>query len=758
MARQSHSWVEATDGDALELALLRDCLYAFQGIEGRLIKFDPVAEAHILHPSLSLSYGPGALDVVLHVTEMGWLFRKISEFAGRARRSPREMGVVGQALGHVLEDEITEYYRLMAVLETQLNEQEQQDHRLARRPPPPTAPCAHDTSLYSTFTAAAARPGGLTLRRLAVWVEEPLQRLRLLGTMCDSMHHVRGGALISVLHLHSQQGDSVARSLIHRMLARVSLPLFEMLRRWILEGELSDAHGEFFVVVVADPQGRESRRERAPGLGAPHAQDSDESLWHHRYALRPGMIPRFLPEALAHKILVLGKSINFMRRCCCDQGWSDSEPRGNPSSASTLLPTAEARHARHAAELYEISHDKMDGLQGVVDGVAAVVNARLLSLLMGPRYQLMTHLRALKKFITLAQGDFVTCLLDAVGPELSKSADQLYRHDLTGKLEAALRTSNAQYEDTDILNRVGVRLLPASGGKEGWEVFVLDYHVHAPVSAVVHRKALETYGRIFQLLFRVKRVEWALGTSWKEHMMVGQLPRRGGGGREEESRMACILQRCNLTRREMVHFVANLSSFMWFEVLEASWTQLEADIGAASDLDAVIAAHDAYLLRVTQTSFLSPDKAPFLTALQDVLSSILGFCALHADLCREVLRAKELDRASEKAVGRRGVVGEERAEAAGTGVKREGGIKVGPYEERVEATTARFERACEELIDLLHAQDRGTQAAVAEADAVRFLVFRLDFNLFYTHQRLARGRRASFDKPAVPVEGSIPVL
>lgn len=65
------------------------------------------------------------------------------------------------------------------------------------------------------------------------------------------------------------------------------------------------------------------------------------------------------------------------------------------------------------------------------------------------------------------------------------------------------------------------------------------------------------------------------------------------------------------------------------------------------------------------------------------------------------------------------------------------------YAERVALTTGEFERACERLMELLQQQEKGAagrQAAVAEADAVRFLVFRLDFNLFYTRQRLTRKR------------------
>ena len=54
-----------------------------------------------------------------------------------------------------------------------------------------------------------------------------------------------------------------------------------------------------------------------------------------------------------------------------------------------------------------------------------------------------SHLHALKQFLLLSQGDFVICLMDVVGPELKKRANQLYRHNLSGMLESALQGSNA---------------------------------------------------------------------------------------------------------------------------------------------------------------------------------------------------------------------------------------------------------------------------------------------------------------------------
>jgi len=60
----------------------------------------------------------------------------------------------------------------------------------------------------------------------------------------------------------------------------------------------------------------------------------------------------------------------------------------------------------------------------------------------------------------------------------------VHRHNLSGVLESAIRATNAQFEDEDILNRLDVRLLEQSPGDNGWDVFSLDYHVDGPIGTV----------------------------------------------------------------------------------------------------------------------------------------------------------------------------------------------------------------------------------------------------------------------------------
>jgi hypothetical protein len=342
---------------------------------------------------------------------------------------------------------------------------------------------------------------GLTLLRLRAWMQDPIERMSLMARLVDSAGPFRGGALVSRLHAHSLHGDPAACALVKRVMYSVCGPLYIMLTRWLLQGELHDPHNEFFI-------------------GTNHSTfNPSSSSWQHLYFLRPSMLPSFLEQSIAEKILVIGKSINFIKLC------QQKMPKDSPSNESNTKAsksykgyrqinkskvlglygqvvdradpgTAVPLHGRDGEHSDESDDDDwsrsgQDGvtsskpLQGaqpdntgvpsqqqleeslkglryggeaqladVVSSILSSTDARLLNL-MESRFHITTHLLALKKFLLLGQGDFVTCLMDSVGPELKKRANQQYRHNLTGLLEGALRASNAQYEQPWVLDRVG---------------------------------------------------------------------------------------------------------------------------------------------------------------------------------------------------------------------------------------------------------------------------------------------------------------
>ena len=86
------------------------------------------------------------------------------------------------------------------------------------------------------------------------------------------------------------------------------------------------------------------------------------------------------------------------------------------------------------------------------------------------RFQLLEHMGALRKYLLLGQGDIMRYLLDLLESELSQPATQLYPHNLAGILEIAIRGTNTQFEQADILQRLDVRLLEIQPGDTGWDM------------------------------------------------------------------------------------------------------------------------------------------------------------------------------------------------------------------------------------------------------------------------------------------------
>ena len=126
---------------------------------------------------------------------------------------------------------------------------------------------------------------------------------------------------------------------------------------------------------------------------------------------------------------------------------------------------------------------------------------------------------------------------------------------LSGILETAIRATNAQFEDQEILDRLDVRLLDVQPGDTGWDVFSLDYKVTGPISAVFGRNILTRYLMLFNSLWRAKRMEWILARVWTRQTNLNKvcLP--------YVPELRSILHTANLLSSEMIHFVHQVFNF-----------------------------------------------------------------------------------------------------------------------------------------------------------------------------------------------------
>ncbi|WCJ34041.1 Gamma-tubulin complex component 3 [Euphorbia peplus] len=560
------------ENEVSEEVLVRDVLYACQDIDGKYVKFDMNVDGYVLLDTVKVAR-PTRL-MIRKLCELGWLFRKVKRYISESMdRFPAEdVGTVGQAFCAALQDELSEYYKLLNVLGAQ-----------AMSP----IPLVSETANSGNY---------LSLRRLSVWFAEPMVKMRLMAVLVDKCRVLRGGAMAGAIHLHAQHGDPLVHEFMKSLLQRVCSPLFEMVRSWVLEGELEDIFSEFFVV------------------GQPVKA---ESLWREGYRLHTGMLPSFISQSLAQRILRTGKSINFLRVCCDDRGWAD---------AATESAAAAGTTTRRGS----LGYGETDALETLVDEAAKRIDKHLLNV-MYTRYKFKDHCLAIKRYLLLGQGDFVQYLMDIVGPELSEPANSLSSFKLAGLLESAIRSSNAQYDDRDILDRLRVKMMPHGTGDRGWDVFSLDYDARVPLDTVFTESVMSRYLRIFNFLWKLRRVEHALIGAWKTmkpNCITSHSFTKIHGA--VKSQLLSTLRRCQVLWDEMNHFVTNLQYYIMFEVLEVSWSDFSNEMEAARDLDDLLTAHEKYLHSIVEKSLLGERSQSLYKSLFVLFDLILRFRS-HAD-------------------------------------------------------------------------------------------------------------------------------
>ncbi|KAL9029000.1 MAG: hypothetical protein Q9196_002708 [Gyalolechia fulgens] len=387
----------------------------------------------------------------------------------------------------------------------------------------------------------------------------------------------------------SSHGDPFVAAFAERMLIQVTRPFYDMLRQWIYDGELSDPYHEFFV--------HEQRSSRDASNQPDPRRAPATSVWEDKYKLEENMIPTIITEDFARKIFLIGKSLNFIRYSCGDSAWVEAYCK----DASREL------HYGDTATL-EISIDK----------AYQTTMTRLIDL-MDNKFQLFEHLRALKKYLLLGQGDFIALLMESLSANLDRPAGSQYRHTLTAQLEHAIRGSNAQYDSPEVLRRLDARLLELSHGEIGWDVFTLEYKVDTPVDVVITAWASKQYLVVFNFLWRIKRVEFALGSTWRRCMTGARgvlATVDGESSRDWKNARCCIA--------EMIHFVNQLQYYILFEVIEASWDHLQTAITKpGTTLDDLIEAHTAYLKAITHKGLLGSARSSLTGSREDSFTSQL---------------------------------------------------------------------------------------------------------------------------------------
>jgi gamma-tubulin complex component 3 len=566
-----------------EPSLLRDLPFVLQGLSSRNLVFE---SSQILKLPTTL---PVPILSLLHtLAEPSLLYKGLAEFV-----ESNDGGLVGQSFRSALSKELRAYLGVVATLEGEIR------RALAM--------------LNGTQLQHELGKVGVTLKRCVFWTREATMGLRLMKLMVeeskgnsnasltandnDSNTGKKGGELITLIHSFSlSHGDPFVGAFAERLLSHVTRPFYDMLRQWIYDGELADPYLEFFVSEHQDSGENDSVNGGDKKGGA-------TSVWEDKYKLDNRMIPTIITEEFANKVFLIGKTLNFIRYGCGDASWVESYSK---DASKELQYGDTAKLERSIGEAYKTTMARLTHL-------------------MADKFMLFEHLNALKKYLLLGSGDFIAILMESLSSNLDRPANSQYRHTLTAQLEHAVRNSNAQFDDPEVLRRLDSRMLELSHGEIGWDVFTLEYKIDAPVDVIVTPYGSKQYLKVFNFLWRIKRVEFALSSTWRK-LQTGS---RGIlAAVSDKLGSDWKLARCAIA--EMVHFVNQLQYYILFEVIESSWSDLQKALRKPeATLDDMITAHARYLNSITRKGLLGSagirQHTDFTTQLHELLKGMLSY-------------------------------------------------------------------------------------------------------------------------------------
>ncbi|XP_016956200.1 gamma-tubulin complex component 3 [Drosophila biarmipes] len=552
-----------------------NAIYSFTGVQGKFLKKDVVSGDFKLDPLHMGALTEGQAAMLLRLSALGYYHDLVVSYTD-VSTGLNALGLTGQALISKLKEELTDFYGQVAVLHDAVN-------------------------LYRKAKAngnadCGGEPGGveeLTLFKLLAWYTKPLYRMYWLHKIAKDCTMKKGGLLASTVYAMLDNGHSMVNKLVDDILIAICGPLVRMISKWMLQGDINDPHNEFFV---------ESLNEVA-----------DDRLWHDKFRIRQPMVPKFLSTELADKILRTGKCINFLREVCQVEG-----PIGGREELRTVIES-------NVAHIYSYVPDTK--WHAAVETCYQQTSKHVLDIMVGS-HKLLDHLQAMRRYMLLGQGDFVSILIDNMKDELERNGCDIYANDLTSMLDAALRFTNAQFDDPDILNHLDIIVQRPFAGDIGWDIISLKYIVHGPLATMLE-PTMPTYKQVFKPLWRMKHMEFVLTTKiWKVQMGNAKALR------PMHAEIGKVSHRLNLFTSEMMHFIHQIQYYVLFEVIECNWVELQKQIQQATALDDILDAHEKFLQTIKVGCFVD-DETNLEHLLEAVYDNIIGLETWQSNFYRE---------------------------------------------------------------------------------------------------------------------------
>ena len=636
-----------------EKDLINDLLFVFEGINGKYIAYDAEEDAYVLNKIIP--WNEDIYNIVNSLSEIGWLYKKIKMYLDFYKESNIQSQFI-KSFVNALQNELNNYFKLISFFR-KLNSEQNMNNNMNDK-----------------------RSQNLNLKNIVLWTLVPKETLKWLASCCESLHSLKGTSVLSQIYSFVHYGG--CNNYLNNILNEVSKPFILFVLNWIKYGDLQDLNKEFFVDILTGIKDDDiwNLQYQLVGKNVPNFMKREPTIKIFEAGKCIHFIRNYCQENynLSNLKNIL---INLIKKYSAVKGKKGKEKEINnlninPDLQMDLDESSEINNINGIKELninnknnknnpnneydfdYGFDEDKIlfeiESYQSClefieyifdptkqqeilnisfineiifnIDVIHKLINKDLVRIIF-TKFKFMTNLDSINKYLLLSQGDMMQSLMESLYEELDKPANLIFKHNLQSNLESAIRASNAQYNDPDCLKKLNIKLINASVGDIGWDIFCLEYKVDLPLNVIFNNNLLKDYQKLFFFFWKIKRIEYSQNNHiWKKVKTFNQLINT------KFDFMKKAVQISIHFNQEIIHFMSNYHNYFALQALESQYKKLVSELPKVNNLDELISKHKLFLENIKKQCLLDEENKIINKKITNIFDIILRFRTIHDTL------------------------------------------------------------------------------------------------------------------------------
>ena len=638
-----------------EKDLINDLLFVFEGINGKYIAYDAQEDAYVLNKLIP--WNEDIYNIVSSLSEIGWLYKKIKMYLDFYKESNIQSQFI-KSFVNALQNELNNYFKLISFFRKLNSEQ----------------------NININMNNNDKRSQNLNLKNIVLWTLVPKETLKWLAACCESLHSLKGTSVLSQIYSFVHYGG--CNNYLNNILNEVSKPFILFVINWIKYGELQDLNKEFFVDILTGIKDDDiwNLQYQLVGKNVPNFMQREPTIKIFEAGKCIHFIRNYCQENynlsnlknilinLIKKYSVIKdkkekikeknnltniNNINPDLQMDLDEsseinGIKDLDINNNNNNIKNKLENKydfdygfdedkiyfEIESYKSCLDFIEYIFDpsKQEEILNIsfineiifnIDVIHKLINKDLVRIIF-TKYKFMTNLDSINKYLLLSQGDMMQSLMESLYEELDKPANLIFKHNLQSNLESAIRASNAQYNDPDCLKKLNIKLINASVGDVGWDIFCLEYKVDLPLNVIFNNNLLKDYQKLFFFFWKIKRIEYSQNNHiWKKVKTLNQLINT------KLDFMKKAVQISIHFNQEIIHFMSNYHNYFALQALESQYKKLVNELPKVNNLNELIEKHKSFLENIKKQCLLDEENKIISKKITNIFDIILRFRTIH---------------------------------------------------------------------------------------------------------------------------------